>query len=128
MIQEPIRRAASLLTVATLLMTGPGSVWGSGKDRGRDQDQNGDSAAEVPTTTPIKHVVVIFQENVSFDHYFATYPYAANPVGETPFQAKENTPRVNNLLSGGLLTSNPNSTQPFRMDPTMSVTCDQNHS
>jgi phospholipase C len=22
--------------------------------------------------TPIKHVVVIFQENVSFDHYFAT--------------------------------------------------------
>ena len=24
--------------------------------------------------TPIKHVVVIFQENVSFDHYFATYP------------------------------------------------------
>src|SRR5947209_7378323 len=24
------------------------------------------------TTTPIKHLVVIFQENVSFDHYFAT--------------------------------------------------------
>ncbi len=24
------------------------------------------------STTPIKHVVVIFQENVSFDHYFAT--------------------------------------------------------
>ena len=29
------------------------------------------------TTTPVKHVVVIFQENVSFDHYFATYPNAA---------------------------------------------------
>jgi len=26
------------------------------------------------TTTPIQHLVVIFQENVSFDHYFATYP------------------------------------------------------
>jgi phospholipase C len=26
------------------------------------------------TTTPIKHLVVIFQENVSFDHYFGTYP------------------------------------------------------
>ena len=26
------------------------------------------------TRTPIKHVVVIFQENVSFDHYFGTYP------------------------------------------------------
>ncbi|MDJ0460070.1 phospholipase, partial [Arthrobacter sp. NQ7] len=24
------------------------------------------------TATPIKHVVVLFQENVSFDHYFAT--------------------------------------------------------
>ncbi|HKK14433.1 MAG TPA: alkaline phosphatase family protein, partial [Gammaproteobacteria bacterium] len=34
------------------------------------------------TATPIKHVVVIFQENVSFDHYFATYPHAANPAGE----------------------------------------------
>src|SRR3954463_5381120 len=29
-----------------------------------------------PTTTPITHLVVIFQENVSFDHYFATYPTA----------------------------------------------------
>ena len=36
------------------------------------------------TATPIKHVVVIFQENVSFDHYFATYPKAANADG-TPF-------------------------------------------
>ena len=35
--------------------------------------------ASVAATTPIKHVVVIFQENVSFDHYFATYPNAANP-------------------------------------------------
>src|SRR5690242_21479303 len=33
------------------------------------------------TTTPIRHLVVIFQENVSFDHYFATYPEATNPRG-----------------------------------------------
>jgi phospholipase C len=26
--------------------------------------------------TPIKHVVVIYQENVSFDHYSGTYPNA----------------------------------------------------
>ena len=26
------------------------------------------------TTTPIEHVVVIFGENISFDHYFGTYP------------------------------------------------------
>ena len=36
-------------------------------------------AAETTTTstTPIKHLIVIFQENVSFDHYFATYPIAS---------------------------------------------------
>jgi phospholipase C len=28
------------------------------------------------TNTPIKHLVAIFQENVSFDHYFGTYPHA----------------------------------------------------
>ena len=49
------------------------------------------------TTTPIKHLVVIFQENVSFDHYFGTYPKAANTSGQ-PFRAARNTPRVNNLL------------------------------
>ena len=32
--------------------------------------------------TPIRHVVEIFQENVSFDHYFGTYPHAANSDGE----------------------------------------------
>jgi phospholipase C len=30
------------------------------------------------TATPIKHVVVIFGENISFDHYFGTYPHALN--------------------------------------------------
>src|SRR5258708_5357484 len=48
------------------------------------------------TATPIKHLVVIFQENVSFDHYFGTYPNAANTSGQ-PFHAARNTPRVNNL-------------------------------
>jgi phospholipase C len=40
------------------------------------------------TRTPIKHVVVIFHENVSFDHYFGTYPHAFNLPGEIPFHAK----------------------------------------
>ena len=43
----------------------------------------------IKTTTPIKHLVVIFQENVSFDHYFGSYPNALNDVGETPFVALE---------------------------------------
>jgi len=33
-------------------------------------------AVAKPTETPIDHVIVIFQENVSFDHYFGTYPNA----------------------------------------------------
>jgi phospholipase C len=59
------------------------------------------------TATPIKHIVVIFQENVSFDHYFGTYPNAKNPKGEPAFHARPGTPSVNGL-QGALLTSNPN--------------------
>ena len=81
------------------------------------------------TATPIKHLVVIFQENVSFDHYFATYPNAANTTpGEPVFNAADDTPSVNGLLSAGLLTHNPNSTQPFRLSRAQAVTCDQDHS
>jgi phospholipase C len=86
------------------------------------QDNDGSS-----TTTPIKHVVVIFQENVSFDHYFATYPHAANLDGETPFYPKDDTPRANTLEAAGLLTHNPNSAQPFRIPPSVPVTCDEDH-
>lgn len=80
-----------------------------------------------PTATPIKHVVVLFQENISFDHYFGTYPNAANPAGEPAFHAKPGTPSVNNLQSGGLLTNNPNLGNPQRFDRSEQVTCDQDH-
>ncbi|MEO7018025.1 MAG: alkaline phosphatase family protein [Leifsonia sp.] len=79
------------------------------------------------TLTPIKHIVVIYNENVSFDHYFGTYPSAANTDG-TPFQAAPNTPKVNNLVTSGALTNNPNLYPPKRLAPTQAVTCDQNHS
>lgn len=79
------------------------------------------------TKTPIKHVVVIFQENVSFDHYFGTYPHAANLPGENLFRAKEDTPTVNGLESSGLLTNNPNAVNPFRIPPSIPVTCDEDH-
>src|ERR1700694_2794310 len=81
-----------------------------------------DNAHHVRTAAPIKHVVVIFQENVSFDHYFGTYPTALNLSGETPFTASPHTAKVNNLvnpldvnhdfkpLTGvDLLNNNPNS-------------------
>jgi phospholipase C len=78
------------------------------------------------TATPIQHVVVIFGENISFDHYFGTYPRALNPVGEPPFAANPSTPTVNGLTPA-LLTSNPNSTQPFRLDRSMETTCDNDN-
>jgi phospholipase C len=94
------------------------------------------AADSLRTATPIKHLVVIFQENVSFDHYFATYPNAANPPGEPAFHAVPGTPSVNNLVTAHLLTNNPNFTnpangagaaEPFRLDRTQAATSDQNH-
>jgi phospholipase C len=82
--------------------------------------------AAAKTTTPIQHVIVIFGENISFDHYFATYPNAQNPEGEPKFKAADDTPSVNGL-SGGLLTSNPNLRAPFRLDRTEAFTCDMDH-
>lgn len=78
------------------------------------------------TTTPIKHVVVIFQENVSFDHYFATYPKAANPAGSPAFYPAPGTPTVNGLNST-LLTNNPNLANPQRLGRSQSITDDMDH-
>jgi phospholipase C len=78
------------------------------------------------TATPIHHVVVIYQENVSFDHYFGTYPHAANTDGQ-PFTAKPDTPTIDGLTPE-LLTHNPNKAQPTRLGgPAQQVTCDQDH-
>jgi phospholipase C len=72
-------------------------------------------------------VVVLFDENVSFDHYFATYPQAANTDG-TKFTASKKTPKdVDNLRTAGLLTKNPNQYAPKRLTPSQALTCDQNH-
>src|SRR5579863_850978 len=90
------------------------------------------------TKTPIKHLVVIFNENISFDHYFGTYPNALNPEGEPLFEPAKNTPRdSNNLLSSPTLLDNnpnftnalnsPNQSNPFRLDRTQAVSGDQGH-
>lgn len=79
------------------------------------------SATQCDTKTPIKHLVVIFQENRSFDNYFATYPKAQNKHGEIFFKAKKNTPTVNGL-SQALQTLNQNLAQPFRLTPQQAQT------
>ena len=78
------------------------------------------------TTTPIKHLVVIVQEDISFDHYFGTYPNAQNPSGEPHFSASSNTPSINGLNSS-LLHQNPNSANPLRLDRNSLYTCSMNH-
>jgi phospholipase C len=79
------------------------------------------------TATPIKHVVVIFQENVSFDHYFATYPYATNSDGNN-FTPAQGTPAANGL-NFSLLAANPNLANPQRLGSSVAdqLTCDQDH-
>ncbi len=97
--------------------------------------------------TPIRHVVVIYQENVSFDHYFGTYPHAANTDGQT-FHAVRRTPAVDGLLPATahslppglrhrstLTATNPNGALPQRLSSSAAgstpglgqLTCDQNH-
>lgn len=84
----------------------------------------------------IRHVVVIFQENISFDHYFGTYPHALNPEGEPAFTPLPNTPAVDGYTQE-LLTQNPNflnpengtgRTNPFRLKRSQAATADQDHS
>ncbi|MEW6436907.1 MAG: alkaline phosphatase family protein [Pseudomonadota bacterium] len=97
------------------------------------------------TATPIKHIVIIFGENESFDHYFGTYPKATNPSGEPVFHASPFTPPANNYVTNPLLaTNNPNfqnqannittngvvvseAANPFRLDHAQAHTADQNH-
>jgi phospholipase C len=111
-----VRKAlASLTTIAVTLATAAAPAFAR------------DTAVGAKTQTPIKYVVVIFQENVSFDHYFATFPKAQNPQGEPPFEASPFTPTVNGLQNPVLLKHNPNLHNPFRLDPSQNYTCDQNH-
>jgi phospholipase C len=139
-------RSLGLVSTLALLVAGA-----SGSAIADDRDD----LHHVHTATPIKHLVVIFQENVSFDHYFATYPKAQNNPGETKFVAKANTSAVNSLatpldvnnhfapLAGvDLLNNNPNdnpsapgngrvngagAANPFRLFPSQVLTSDQGH-
>lgn len=83
----------------------------------------------------IRHVVVLYQENVSFDHYFGTYPHALNPPGEPHFTALPGTPKADGYTDK-LLRENPNflnpangagRSNPFRLDRSQAATADQNH-
>jgi phospholipase C len=111
---KPVRALALVLLVAAAVLV-------PGRGGARLGAQAGAS-----TTTPIKHLVVIFGENISLDHYFATYPDAANAGDGQHFVATQDTPPVNGL-NGPLLTHNPNKFQPVRLAHNQVLTCDMNH-
>ncbi len=112
MIRQSCRTAGLLVTVSLLAALAPAQT----------------------TTTPIKYVVVIFQENNSFDHYFGTYPNAlypggepvngTYPAGESPFVPLPNTPSVNGLSPA---TNNLSAVAPFRLDRSQALTCDNDN-
>ena len=144
--QKAKSRVRYYAAIAAAAVTGAGVAVGATAG-GAGAAPNAASAVTIPATsaassfyyppktaTPIKHLVVIFQENISFDHYFGTYPYAANTDGN-PFHAKRGTPTVNGLYTkitrkgpvGPLLTRNPNLYNPTRLTPAQAATCDQDH-
>src|ERR1700689_2571096 len=94
------------------------------------------------TATPIKHLVIIFGENISFDHYFGPYPVAENPSGEPKFEAAAGTPTGNGLSNvlasdGALFARNPNFlnesgngvnvANPYRLDRSQALTNSNSH-
>jgi phospholipase C len=140
------RKRILAVPLAALAVAGGGVVAAGAALAGPGTHRSSLSADQ--TRTPIKHVVVIFQENVSFDHYFGTYPNAANTDGQS-FTAAPDTPAVDGLPpataaslpaklrhSTDLLTANPNAANPQRLDSTPigatgspggQLTCDQDH-
>jgi phospholipase C len=112
-------RLAGAAFLAVVVVAGIVAAPGGSHDFGGDGGE---------TTTPIKHVVVVFQENRSFDHYFGSYPHATNPDGEPAFVAGKRTPTVNGLNEPLMAPQNPNAVQPFRLDRSQAQTPSQDHS
>ncbi len=154
--QGPAGPAGSAGATGAQGSTGPAGPQGPAGEAGApgassDAGSSGrpDPAAGLPTKTKIKHLVVVFGENVSFDHYFGTYPTAQNNPGEPPFFAAKGTPTANDLstpldptssfgpvMGVNLLTTNPTAantgngtgaTNPFRLGPTQAATQDMGH-
>jgi phospholipase C len=133
-----IRKLLALSLTSTLILSGCGQGTVS-TPPGNGNSNTTPPVVITPTSASaaIKHVVVIFGENISFDHYFGTYPNALNLPGESTFTAATGTPtNISNYVSTpGLLTANPNlnaqnaagATNPYRLSRLQAGTGDQDH-
>ncbi|MDH7637793.1 phospholipase C [Sphingomonas oryzagri] len=144
MIRKHLSSALKIGCMALLL-----SSCGHSRDSGSSTGGGGTTTPvseqdALSTATPIKHLVVIFGENESFDHYFGTYPQSKDPSGEPTeaWVAPSNVANVNGYIrNASLLTANPNTTNasnlakvsdasmlnPFRLDRSQFDTASQNH-
>jgi phospholipase C len=130
---RPVHRRVLAALSASVAVLSLCCSFGYAGDGGRDDD-----ARRMQTKTPIKHLVVIFQENRAFDHYFGTYPQAANIPGEQSwigipapeFHALPGTPKANNYLTHpDVFLHNPNRSftgaqaNPQRLRPADAYSC-----
>jgi phospholipase C len=138
-----IRKLLALSMSLTLILSGCGQGTVSTPPGNGNANTTPTPPPPTPTTASavIKHIVIIYGENISFDHYFGTYPNALNNPGGTPFTAATGTPIPNNYVSNpNLITANPNlnsannstalnsvAANPFRLDFSQAATADQNH-
>ena len=126
------RKCCAFTSLAALVLTGCG---GTGNLSTPGTVVTTPTAVTIAPTGAIQHVVVIFGENISFDHYFGTYPQASN-TGGTTFTAAAGTTTPNNYISNAaLMSANPNlasangtnASNPFRLAPNQAATADQDH-
>jgi phospholipase C len=137
-----IRKLLAFSLSTTLILSGCGQGTVSTPPGNGNASPNPVAPVITPTTPSkaIQHIVVIFGENISFDHYFGTYPVAANlSSNNSKFTAVAGTPVPANYTTS-LLTSNPNlnsnnnntatnsmASNPFRLDIAQAATADQDH-
>ncbi|WP_263382651.1 phospholipase C [Granulicella arctica] len=137
-----IRKSLALALSSTLVLSGCSATTGTTPGNGSANTTPPVTITPTSSASAIKHVVVIFGENVSFDHYFGTYPNAVNTPGEPTFTAAAGTPIPNNYVSNpNLLSQNPNlatggtintangagAANPFRLARAQAATADQDH-
>jgi phospholipase C len=130
------RKCCAVASLTALVLTGCGGTSNLTTPGTYTPPATTPTPVSVSASTAIQHVVVIFGENISFDHYFGTYPNAAN-TGGTTFTAAAGTPtNISNYISTpSLLTGNPNlaagngnsAANPFRLGPGQAATGDQDH-
>lgn len=92
MLNLVIAATAALTTMSELPAESPAAL--SAEEAQTNVPQTGGPQAVTVTSSPIKHMVIIFQENRSFDNYFGTYP---NADGFLPLPG---TPAANGIPAG----------------------------